>query len=144
TIAEPTATGLAKTVLAFADALGLDQLHLIGHSLGGAIAIEAARRGGKKIRSLGLVAPAGFGPEINGSYISGFVGAASRRDMKPVVELLFADPSKVTRQLVEDLLKYKRLDGVAGALTQLAEGAFKGGRQQALLADELAKLGLPV
>src|SRR5215472_14345725 len=52
TIAEPTAAGVAKTVLAFAAALGLDQLHLIGHSLGGAVAIEAARQGGKKIRSL--------------------------------------------------------------------------------------------
>jgi pyruvate dehydrogenase E2 component (dihydrolipoamide acetyltransferase) len=144
TIAEPTAAGVAKTVLAFAAALGLDQLHLIGHSLGGAVAIEAARQGGKKIRSLALIAPAGLGPEINAGYISGFVGAASRRDMKPVVEMLFADPSKVTRQLVEDLLKYKRLDGVEAALGALANGAFKDGHQQALLADELEKLGLPV
>jgi pyruvate dehydrogenase E2 component (dihydrolipoamide acetyltransferase) len=64
--------------------------------------------------------------------------------MKPVVETLFADPQKVTRQLIEDLQKYKRLDGVEAALSALAEGTFKDGRQRALLADELGKLGVPV
>ena len=107
-------------------------------------AIEAARQSGGKMQSLTLIAPAGLGPEINGDYIQGFVGAASRRDLKPVVENLFADPGKVTRQLVEDLLKYKRLDGVDAALGALAAGSFKDGRQQALLADALGKLGVPV
>jgi pyruvate dehydrogenase E2 component (dihydrolipoamide acetyltransferase) len=144
TIPEPTPAGLARTVLAFADALGLEEIHLGGHSLGGAIAIEAARQGKGKARSLALIASAGLGPEINGDYIAGFVKAASRREMKPVVETLFADPAKVTRQLVEDLLKYKRLDGVEAALGAFAEGAFKDGRQQAQLADELGKLGIPV
>jgi pyruvate dehydrogenase E2 component (dihydrolipoamide acetyltransferase) len=131
-------------VLAFADALHLDEIHLVGHSLGGAIAIEAARQSKGKVRSLALIASAGLGPEINGDYIAGFVKAASRREMKPVVETLFADPQKVTRQLVEDLLKYKRLDGVEAALGALAESTFKDGRQQVLLADELGRLGLPV
>ena len=31
---------------------------------------------------------AGLGPEINAGYIDGFVQAASRRELKPVVELL--------------------------------------------------------
>jgi len=143
-LADPTPAGLAKTLLAFAAALGIEQPHLVGHSLGGAIAIEAARQGGGKVRSLTLIAPAGLGPAINDDYIQGFVGAASRRDLKPVVENLFADPGKVTRQLIEDLLKYKRLDGVDAALAALAAGSFKDGRQQALLADALGKLGIPV
>ena len=142
-LADPTPAGLAKTLLAFAEALGIEQPHLIGHSLGGAIAIEAARQGGGKVRSLDLISPAGLGPEINDDYIQGFVGAASRRDLKPVVENLFADPGKVTRQLVDDLLKYKRLDGVDAALAALAAGSFKEGRQQAVLTEALGKLGVP-
>ncbi|HEX4572722.1 MAG TPA: alpha/beta fold hydrolase, partial [Dongiaceae bacterium] len=51
---------------------------------------------------------------------------------------------KVTRQLVEDLLKFKRLDGVEAVLGALAEAAFKDGRQQAQLAGELGRLGIPV
>ena len=143
-IADPTPAGLARTVLAFMDALGIADAHLVGHSLGGAVAIEAARQAKGKVRSLVLIASAGLGPEINAGYVDGFVRATSRRELKPVIESLFADPKLVTRQLVDDLLKYKRLDGVDAALAALAAGAFKEGRQQALLAEALAGLGLPV
>ena len=34
-----------------------------------------------------------------------------------MLQLLFADESLVTRQLVDDVLKYKRIDGVTEALT---------------------------
>ena len=55
---------------------------------------------------------AGLGAEINAGYIEGFVAAGSRRELKPVLEQLFADPALVSRQMVDDVLKYKRLDGV--------------------------------
>ena len=42
---------------------------------------------------------------------------ASRRELKPLLGRLFADESLVTRQLVDDLLRYKRLDGVDKALS---------------------------
>jgi pyruvate dehydrogenase E2 component (dihydrolipoamide acetyltransferase) len=144
TVADPTPAGLARTLLAFMAALGITEAHLVGHSLGGAVAIEAARQSPALVRSLTLLAPAGLGPEINADYIAGFVAAASRRELKPVVENLFADPGKVTRQLVEDLLKYKRLDGVAAALGSLAESSFPEGRQAASLAGALDALDRPV
>ena len=143
-VAEPTPGGLARTVIAFLKALGIERAHLVGHSLGGAIAIEVARAAKEKVRSLMLIAPAGLGPEINGAYIEGFVTATSRRELKPIVEHLFADPKLVTRQLVDDLLKYKRLDGVDSVLRALAADSFKDGRQQALLADSLGEMDLPV
>ena len=43
----------------------------------------------------------------------------SRRELKPVVERLFADPSLVSRTLLDDLLRYKRLDGVSELLGEL-------------------------
>ena len=46
-----------------------------------------------------------------------------------MLELLFADPGLVTRQLVDDVLRYKRLDGVDDALGTLASSLFPGGRQ---------------
>ena len=64
----------------------------------------------------------------------------SRRDLKPVLQYLFADPDLVSRSMVEDLLKYKRLDGVQAALRGLAAALFKDGRQAESLADDLAKL----
>ena len=53
----------------------------------------------------------------------------SRRELKPLVGRLFADPSLVTRQLVDDLLRYKRLDGVDKALSALLGTLLDGDRQ---------------
>lgn len=132
-IGEPSVAGLAKTVMQFMDAVGIKSAHLVGHSLGGAIAMQVANSAKSRVKSLTLIASAGLGPDINMEYISGFVGAASRRDLKPVLEQLFADPGLVSRQLVDDVLKYKRLDGVEAGLKSLADNVFKSGKQQAIL-----------
>jgi pyruvate dehydrogenase E2 component (dihydrolipoamide acetyltransferase) len=102
---------LADAVLGVLDAIGAKSAHLIGHSLGGAVAVAAAARDPRRISSLTLIAPSGFGPEINAGYLRGFADAQTRRELKPVVGQLFADESLVTRQVVDDLLAYKRLDG---------------------------------
>jgi pyruvate dehydrogenase E2 component (dihydrolipoamide acetyltransferase) len=91
-----------------------------------------------------LISPAGLGQEINARYIDGFVASESRRDLKPVLQYLFADADLVSRSMVEDLLKYKRLDGVQSALRGLASALFKDGRQVRNLADDLGTLTLPI
>jgi pyruvate dehydrogenase E2 component (dihydrolipoamide acetyltransferase) len=96
------------------------------------------------VRSLTLISSAGLGPEINAKYIDGFVASESRRDLKPVLQYLFADADLVSRSMVEDLLKYKRLDGVQAALRGLASALFKDARQGRNLAEDLAKLTLPI
>src|SRR5262249_57450892 len=62
TLTDPTPAGLARTVLAFADALGLGEVHLVGHSPGGAIAIEATSQAACHDRSLAPHASAGLCP----------------------------------------------------------------------------------
>jgi pyruvate dehydrogenase E2 component (dihydrolipoamide acetyltransferase) len=112
---------LADAVVGVLDAVGAPgtAVHLVGHSLGGSVAAAVAARDPARIRSLTLIAPAGFGAEINAGYLRGFAEAQTRRELKPVVAQLFADESLVTRQLVDDLLAYKRLDGVDAALRAL-------------------------
>jgi pyruvate dehydrogenase E2 component (dihydrolipoamide acetyltransferase) len=132
-IAEPSLAVLALTVVSFMNAMDVKSAHLVGHSLGGAVAMEIARQARDRVKSLTLISSVGFGPDINIDYIEGFITASSRRDLKPVVEQLFANPSLVTRQLVDDLLKYKRLDGVSEALRGLSANVFPQGRQSARL-----------
>ena len=100
--------------------LGVTEADLVGHSMGGAIALQLARAQPRLVCSLTLLASAGLGPEINADYLQGFTRSRSRRELKPHVGQLFGDASLVTRQLVEDLLKYKRLDGVQECLETLA------------------------
>jgi pyruvate dehydrogenase E2 component (dihydrolipoamide acetyltransferase) len=139
-----TLKDLSNFVVRFLDALNVERVHAVGHSMGGAIAARMALDHPSRVASLTLVNSAGLGHEINMGYIDGFVAAESRRELKPVVEQLFADPALVTRQLVDDLLKFKRIDGVTAALQSLATGVFPGGRQAETPALELASTGKPV
>ena len=139
-----TLAALAGFVARFLDAVGVQRAHLVGHSMGGAIAAQLAHDAPGRVASLTLVNSAGLGPEIDAGYIEGFVGAATRRELKPVVEQLFADPKLVTRALLDDLLKYKRLDGVPELLQALSGSLFAGGRQADQPARALAGGGVPV
>ena len=139
-----TLTDLASFVARFLDAIDVPRVHVVGHSMGGAIAAQLALAQPARVASLALVGSAGLGSEINSGYIDGFVTATSRRDLKPVVEQLFDNPALVTRQLVDELLKYKRLDGVPELLGALSRTLFTGGRQAAQPALALEGLGLPV
>jgi pyruvate dehydrogenase E2 component (dihydrolipoamide acetyltransferase) len=143
TLGDPTLAGLSSALTGFMDAVGIDSAHLIGHSMGGAVVLRTALDTPERVKSLTLVCSAGLGPEINGAYIDGFVSAASRRELKPVLEQLFYDPGLVSRQLVDDLLKYKRLDGVSEALSSLAHALFANGRQAGVLTGDLVKVRQP-
>lgn len=121
---------LSETVLALLDHLDIAKAHLAGHSMGGAVSLNVARLAPQRVASLSLVASAGLGEAINGQYLQGFVAAANRNALKPQMVQLFADPALVTRQMLEDMLKFKRLEGVDTALAQLASAIADGNRQR--------------
>ena len=128
----------------FCDAVGLGRVHLVGHSMGGAVAVGFAQAHPDRVASLVLLASAGLGEDINREYIEGFVSAERRNHLKPVLQMLFADERLVTRRLVDDVLGYKRRDGVQDALRTLADGLFPDGRQTTQLRSALAELDVPV
>ena len=125
----------AEVVTGFADALGIEQAHLVGHSMGGAIALAVARAAPARVASITLIGSAGLGSDIDGDYLEGFIAAERRKDLKPHVEKLFSDPALVTRQLVNDLLAFKRIDGVTAALGTIREAFASGGAQAEVMRD---------
>lgn len=135
---------LAGFVGRFLDAVDVPRAHLVGHSMGGAIALQLALDVPGRVASLALVSPAGLGAQIDTGYMQGFVQAESRRELKPVLERLFADPALVSRQMVDDMLKYKRMDGIAPLLADLGGALFADGRQATVLAERLQGLDKPL
>ncbi len=127
-----------------ADGAGASRAHLAGHSLGGAVVLAAAARAPQRVASVTLFAPAGFGAAINADYVRGFAAASTRRELKPLVGQLFADEQLVTRQVVDDLLAYKRLDGVDAALATLAGTLLDGDQQRIDSLGALRALGAAV
>jgi pyruvate dehydrogenase E2 component (dihydrolipoamide acetyltransferase) len=96
------------------------------------------------VASASLICPAGLGPEINAAFIDGFVGADRRKPLQPILQMLFADPSLVSRDMIDDVLKNKRLDGAPEALKAVAAANFAGGRQAVVLVDRLGDVGVPM
>jgi pyruvate dehydrogenase E2 component (dihydrolipoamide acetyltransferase) len=125
-------------------ALGMTRCHLVGHSMGGAIALLLAERMPQPAASLTLIAPAGLGPEINGGFIDGFVKVQRRREAQELLAVLVHDTSLISRAMVEETLRYKRLDGVTAALETIARAWFPDGRQAVDLRPALAALAMPV
>ena len=127
-LAKATLAGLTAALAGFMKKLKINAAHLVGHSTGGAIAMQLANDNPKMVKSLTLINSAGLGSEI-GTYVDRFIAAQGRKDLKPVLEMLFADKSLVSRQLVDDVMKYKRLDGVEPLLKKLGDALFGGGKQ---------------
>jgi len=126
------------------DAMELETAHLVGHSMGGVICLTLAERYPERVLSCTLIATAGLGPEINHEYLTGVVEADRRKQLKPHLEKLFANPAQVTRQLVDDVLKFKRLDGVRDALRSMADKFIVDGQQAWVIGKTRQQLSVPL
>jgi pyruvate dehydrogenase E2 component (dihydrolipoamide acetyltransferase) len=136
-------TLLLGALAGFIAAADLARAHLVGHSMGGALALAFAGTHPERVASLTLIAPGGLGPEINMGFIDGLARAQRRKEVKDALEQLVADPSAISRSMTDEVLKYKRLDGVAEALASIAAALFPGGRQAGNLRDVLARAAMP-
>ncbi|HYM99749.1 MAG TPA: acetoin dehydrogenase dihydrolipoyllysine-residue acetyltransferase subunit, partial [Aestuariivirgaceae bacterium] len=143
-LAEGSLREFADAVAGFMDALQIERAHLVGQSLGGGIVLQFAVDHPGKIASLTLISSAGLGTDINMPYIEAFIGATGRKDLKPELEKLFADPQLVSRDMINTVLKYKRMDGVDQVLRTVAAKSFAGGKQRTVLRDQLANIKSPV
>jgi pyruvate dehydrogenase E2 component (dihydrolipoamide acetyltransferase) len=124
--------------------LASGKIHLIGHSFGGAIAAAIASNQPTRVGSLTLIAPIGLGKEINRDFLVDFIAAERRRPLLNVLERLFADPSKITNDMVEGTLRFKRLEGVEEALTQIAHTIANDTGQLQSIGPKLTGLTCPV
>lgn len=134
---------LSQAVVALLDALDVPKAHLVGHSLGGAIALATALDHPARVASLTLICTGGLGDEVDGAFIDGMIAANRRKPMQEVLQKLFANPALVSRDMVEEMLKFKRLDGAVAALTAIAAANFPGGRQAGSLRPRLGELAAP-
>ena len=140
---DPSLSGMATFVSKFLDVLSVSTVNVVGHSMGGAIAMQLASDSPETVRSLGLICSAGLGPDINSDYLRGFVEAQTHQELKLVLQQLFADESLVNLQLVNDILNYKRIDGVEATLNALSETLISAG-EQTFLTDNIVASGIPV
>ncbi|HZP20731.1 MAG TPA: alpha/beta fold hydrolase [Bauldia sp.] len=121
-----TVAFFADQVEAWLDAAGTDRFHLVGHSLGGAIATRLAGRRPQRVISLTLIAPIGFGPPINRTFIARFPHLRDPAEARSVLSLLVANPRLISDQMVTDTLAFVGRAGVSAALETVAANLASG------------------
>ncbi|MBO6782534.1 MAG: acetoin dehydrogenase dihydrolipoyllysine-residue acetyltransferase subunit [Alphaproteobacteria bacterium] len=134
----------ADTLANFLAELDIGRAHLVGHSMGGAISIAFALDNRDRVRSLSLIAPAGLAGDINGGFLAEMIGAEKRRGARLALSQLVDDADLVSRDMIEQFLRYKRTDGVPEALAVIAAANFDGDTQKTVLADRLGAIDIPV
>ena len=122
---------LVHAAIALLDVIKAEKAHLVGHSLGGAIALRLWQKYPDRIASFTGIAPAGLGNTVNRQYVRGFIDAEKRKELKAALQMLFADPSLVSAAMIEGVQRFKRLEGAREALRTIAERNFPDGRQTA-------------
>ena len=134
------AESLAAATHLIDQALPRGPLHLIGHSLGGAIATGLAQRRGDDIRSLTLLAPAGLGPAINPDFLDGMLRADTPAALAQALGLLDGGP--ISAMALEQELT--RLIAARPYQTDLARALAGGGQQKIDITADLAQLRCPL
>lgn len=119
-VAEPRPELFAKILAKVLRALGVGRGHVAGHSYGGLVSAIFAAGNPALVASLTLVDPAGLDAEIGEDYVGRFVAATDRKVLKEVMGLLFEDTKLVSRSMVDDMLNYRRIEGVQPTLEKIA------------------------
>lgn len=122
--AKYTTSALADAVLAVADAMGVRRFSIVGHSMGGGIALELALRGERRLERIILINPIGLGRVrsvgllklISPRFVNSFIPALlSRGVIRLILKLAFSARGRPTTRDVEEYWAPTQFDGFAWA-----------------------------
>lgn len=125
------------------DAMGIEKAHLVGHSLGGAVALGLSSLGRLAVRSLTLLAPGGMGPEINIDFINGLVRSSTEQALEQWLTVMVGDTFSLPKGYAGAALRQMQKSGVQDRLAQLAPRLFPDATQGFALQHVLRELHMP-
>lgn len=134
---------LAAAVGAGLDHHGLDRVHLVGHSLGGSIAMLVALAMPERVRSLSLLAPAGLGHGIDHDFLRSYPELSNADDAASLLQRLVTRPQLINRFTVARVLEQLDRPGARTALRRIADGIIAHEAALADAAGRMAATGLP-
>lgn len=142
----PDAASPRKAAEAIAADLGARRrarIHLVGHSMGGAVALLTALAMPEHIVSLTLLAPGGIGPEIAAALLRRYALADDAAELGTCLAAMSGPDAKAPAATIEALLAMRRMPGQIDKLGEIAAAITRDGRQGAIPADLLASLRMP-
>ncbi|RUM95544.1 alpha/beta fold hydrolase [Pseudaminobacter arsenicus] len=134
----------ARAILADLEARGIAKAHLVGHSMGGAIAALAALMQPDRAATLTLLAPGGFGEEINGPLLRRYAAARSREEISACLTLMSGPGFTLPDQAVDAFVKMRSAPGQTEKLVEIGAAITKDDKQGVIPRELLAGLTMPV
>ncbi len=134
---------LARQVRVRFDDLALDNVHIVGHSLGGALALALADTRPRQVRSVTLISPAGLGPEFGGQILRGIIRAGSAASLGPWLRQLTSDPATITEDYVRAAMAARGDAAMRAAQADMACTLFPDDTQGFDVSGTLNRLDCP-
>ncbi|MEM6462371.1 MAG: alpha/beta fold hydrolase [Pseudomonadota bacterium] len=126
----------------------IETVHLIGHSMGGAVATLIAMRTPAKVASMTLLAPGGYGPEINHRLLRLYATTREPERLHSIAEMMFGWNAEIPDAYIDTLARSRAVPGVVGQLIAILESMLKergGNLEQGVFhRDALDALRMPV
>ena len=122
----------------------LDRIHLVGHSMGGAIAALLALENTSSIASLTLLAPGGFGTEINHRILSRYAEAETAEELSAAMENMYGWNNAVSDETIQRMVDMRKVKGQRDKLIEISRHLHRDGKQGVIPRDRLASLSMPV
>ncbi|MEE9320974.1 MAG: alpha/beta fold hydrolase [Granulosicoccus sp.] len=131
---EASVSSMANAVAASIDHHQLNNLHLVGHSLGGAVAIEIAAQQPTLANALSLLSPAGLGEGINRRFISEYPKLSEPEFVIDLLQTLVLDPRLISTMVAPMVLAHLERPGVRRYLSSVAShlAGLEGALQPAI------------
>ena len=150
-VAAPDLPGHGATALEAADLADLagplaallaegGKVELIGHSLGGTVAVTLARLYPQHVARLTLLAPAGVGAAINGDFVHGMAAVQTPGALSHLLRQLSPRPPALSKSQLAELARSL----ASGRLAELAGAIVAGNQQQLDIVADLEALPMPV
>lgn len=134
----------ARAILADLTARGVEKAHVVGHSMGGAVAALMALAAPERVASLTLLAPGGFGEEINGALLRRYAGAVEDHEIRDCLVAMSGPEARVSGDAVDNCLEMRNQPGQREKLVEIAAAITRDDRQGMIPRDLLAALTMPV
>lgn len=138
-------SGLAEAIDGALTALAFPRATVVGHSLGGAVALRLALDYPARVARLILVDSAGLGDEINPEILDRIEAEPSEAEARALLSLFFHDQRLVLARGVAEMEQNQTAPGAAAAMRAIAAGAgFSREGQRTGLPERLGELELAV
>lgn len=134
---------MAALVAAEMTSRGITDAHVVGHSLGGAVALALTAMGGIRVHSLGLLAPAGLGAEIDTQTLEGLLAAQTPAELRKWLDRTVATPSALPANFADAALWQRKSTGREKEQTSLLHSLFPEGVQADRLVTNLRAVRVP-